>query len=261
LEGLRSSNNHGLKALLDIAGIPLSRPVGYDDIAFRVGPRINAMGRMGRANPVVELFWADNPETAQAIAGTLNQQNAARQQAERQVLEEAHKLLQSRPDLVAGSVIVLAGPGWHRGVTGIAASKIVEKFYRPTIVISLEDGLGHGSGRSIRPFHLLNGLDQCADLFERYGGHSHAAGLTIREDRVTALASRLNQYAASKLSKDDLIPELEIESVLSVPELSFDFCGNRSHNWSRLAMEIQNPCWPFVMRVLPENHEFSKIAM
>jgi single-stranded-DNA-specific exonuclease len=117
---------------------------------------------------------------------------------------------------------VLAGQQWHRGVTGIAASKIVEKYYRPTIVISLEAGMGYGSGRSIRPFHLLNGLDRCADLFERYGGHSHAAGLTIREDRVDALTSRLNQYAASVLSNEDLIPELEIEHLLTVPDVGFE---------------------------------------
>jgi single-stranded-DNA-specific exonuclease len=222
LEGLRQPHNHGLKALLESAGIPCDRPIGYDDIAFRVGPRINAMGRMGKANPVVELFWADNPDHAQEMARVLNEQNAARQQAERQVLHEAQTVLESRPDVAAGPVIVLAGQQWHRGVTGIAASKIVEKYYRPTIVISLEAGMGYGSGRSIRPFHLLNGLDRCADLFERYGGHSHAAGLTIREDRVDALTSRLNQYAASVLSNEDLIPELEIEHLLTVPDVGFE---------------------------------------
>ncbi len=222
LEALRQPNNHGLRALLESAGIQFDRPIGYDDIAFRVGPRINAMGRMGRANPVVELFWAETLDQARDAAQELNQQNAARQQAERQVLDEAHQLLQTRPELISTSVIVLAGRGWHRGVTGIAASKIVEKFYRPAVVISLEDGLGYGSGRSIRPFHLLNGLDQCADLFEKYGGHSHAAGLTIREERVEAFAARLNQHAASVLTKEDLIPELEIESVLSIPDLGFE---------------------------------------
>jgi single-stranded-DNA-specific exonuclease len=222
LEGLRQLNNHGLKALLDSAGLQLDRPIGYDDIAFRVGPRINAMGRMGKANPVVELFWAESPDEAQRMARVLNEQNVARQQAERHVLDEAGRLLQARPDLAAASVIVLAGQGWHRGVTGIAASKIVEKFYRPTIIIAVDNGLGYGSGRSIRPFHLLNGLDQCADLFEQYGGHSHAAGLTIREDRVDALSTRLNQYAASVLSKEDLIPELEIEHILGIPDLSFE---------------------------------------
>ncbi|MBI3951374.1 MAG: single-stranded-DNA-specific exonuclease RecJ [Acidobacteria bacterium] len=222
LEGLRQPNNHGLKALLESAGIAFDRSIGHDDIAFRVGPRINAMGRMGRANPVVELFWAESPEEAQSMARVLNEQNAARQQAERQVLDEARQVLEARPDLASTPVIVLVGNGWHRGVTGIAASKIVEKYYRPAIVISLEDGIGYGSGRSIRAFHLLNGLDQCADLFEQYGGHSHAAGLTIREDRIEALTSRLNHYAASVLSKEDLIPEIEIEHVLTVPDIRFE---------------------------------------
>ena len=222
LEGLRQPNNHGLKALLESAGIQLDRPIGYNDIAFRVGPRINAMGRMGKANPVVELFWAESPEQAQDMARVLNEQNAARQQAERYVLEEAHKVLEAHPDLASGPVMVLAGQRWHRGVTGIAASKLVEKFYRPAIVISLEDGLGYGSGRSIRPFHLLKGLDQCADLLVRYGGHSHAAGLTIQEDRVDALTVRLNQYAASVLTQEDLIPEIEIEHMLTVPDIGFE---------------------------------------
>lgn len=222
LDGLRRPQNDGLKALLDISGIQLDRPIGYDDIAFRVGPRINAMGRMGKANPVVELFWASTAEEAQMRARELNQQNAARQQAERQVLDEAHQMIQADPTLAARSVIILARQGWHRGVTGIAAAKIVEKFYRPTIIIALENGLGYGSGRSIRAFHLLNSLDQCADLFVQYGGHSHAAGLTIHEDQVSTLASRLNRYAASVLTEDDLIPQLDIEHILTIPDVTFE---------------------------------------
>lgn len=222
LEGLRQPKNEGLRALLDVAGIRLDSPIRCDDIAFRVGPRLNAMGRMGRAHPVIELFWAETAEHAQRLAQTLNQQNAARQQAQQRVLEEAHRFLEQHPDLAAGPVIVLAGRQWHRGVIGLAASKIVDRFYRPTIVVSVQDGLGHGSGRSIPAFHLLDGLDHCADLLERYGGHAHAAGLTIREERIPALAARLNQYAHTVLSADDLIPELEIEHRLSLSDIDFE---------------------------------------
>jgi single-stranded-DNA-specific exonuclease len=223
LQGLRSPKNHGLKALLDIAGIRLDRSIGYYDIAFRVAPRINAMGRMGEANPVIELFWANSEEQAVTIARRLDEHNKARQQAENEMLREINTLLDTQPTFASSNVIVLSGEGWHRGVTGIVASKVVEKLYRPTILISVEDGVGHGSGRSIRPFHLLSGLDHCADLFERYGGHSHAAGLVIRQERIEELRQRLNQYAASVLSAEDLIPVVEIEEVVTIPDIDFRF--------------------------------------
>ncbi|RMG45132.1 MAG: single-stranded-DNA-specific exonuclease RecJ [Acidobacteria bacterium] len=222
LDGLRQPRNEGLRALLDVADIRLDRPIRCDDIAFRVGPRLNAMGRMGRAHPIIELFWAETAERAQQMARTLDQQNAARQHAQQRVLEEAHRLLERDPHLAAGPVIVLAGREWHRGVIGLAASKTVDRFYRPPIIVSVQDGLGHGSGRSIPSFHLLNGLDHCADLLERYGGHAHAAGLTIREEHIPTLAARLNQYAHTVLSSDDLIPELEIEHWLSIPDIDFE---------------------------------------
>jgi single-stranded-DNA-specific exonuclease len=223
LNGLRSPKNHGLKALLDVSGVRTDRPIGYYDIAFRVAPRINAMGRMGEANPVVELFWSQDAGHATQIAQQLDDRNRARQQAEEAMLREVTARLDAQPDLALSHAIVLSGERWHRGVAGIVASKVVEKFYRPTVLISVENGIGHGSGRSIRPFHLLDGLDHCADLFERYGGHSHAAGLVIRQERIPELSQRLNQYAASRLTPDDLIPVVEVEDVVTVPEVDFRF--------------------------------------
>lgn len=221
LDGLRSPKNDGLKALLDIAGVRIDRPIGYYDIAFRVAPRMNAMGRMAEASPVVELFWATDAAQAATLARRLDEQNRARQQAEDHMLRQVTTALEAQPEMASSKVIVLAGERWHRGVVGIVASKVVEKLYRPTILISVDDGIGHGSGRSIRPFHLLNGLNHCADLFERYGGHSHAAGLVIQPDRITEFRRRLNQYAASVLTADDLVPVVDIEETLTIPEIDF----------------------------------------
>jgi len=222
LAGLCKPNNPGLQALLETAGVS-GRPVSCYDIAFRVAPRINAVGRMGGASAAVELFSARTLEEARAIALEMNQQNSERQKVEADIIEEIMDMIKREPHLTAGKVAVLARRGWHRGVIGIAASKIVEKIHRPTIIISLEeDGYGYGSGRSIKAFHLLKGLTSCQDLFERFGGHSHAAGLTIKEENIPALRQRLNAYADTVLKKGDLLPELEIDCMQPLSSINLD---------------------------------------
>ena len=203
LEGLRSPNNRGLSALLEVVGLKDKQKILCSDIGFRIGPRINAVGRMAGASAAVDLFSAATDDEAREIAGQLNSQNIERQQVEATIVEQIMNLIELEPHHAEGRVAVLAGEDWHRGVIGIAASKVVDRINRPTLVISIENGMGHGSGRSIKAFHLLDGLTACDDLFEKYGGHSHAAGVTIKADRIDELRRRLNLYADQVLTDED----------------------------------------------------------
>lgn len=210
LEGLKQPNNHGLRALLEVAGVA-GKSVSCFDVGFRIGPRINAVGRMAGASAAVDLFDAPDLETAMRLALSMNEQNLARQKAEADILAQVLAEIERDETLAASHVAVIAGKGWHRGVIGIVASKVVEYLNRPAIIISIEDGMGHGSGRSIRSFHLLDGLETCGELFERFGGHSHAAGLAMRADRIDELRRRLNEHARKVLTDEDLVPIVETD--------------------------------------------------
>jgi single-stranded-DNA-specific exonuclease len=221
LAGLSQPNNPGLRALLEVAGVA-GRAVSCVDVGFRIGPRINAVGRMAGASAAVDLFDAPNLETAMKLAVEMNEQNTARQLAEADILAQVMAAIERDPSVRQSRVAVIAGDGWHRGVIGIVASKIVEHLHRPTIIIAIEDGKGHGSGRSIEAFHLLDGLESCAELFERFGGHSHAAGLAIAADRIDELRRRLNDYAANVLTDEALIPVVETDYTLPLKLASLE---------------------------------------
>jgi single-stranded-DNA-specific exonuclease len=210
LEGLTQPNNHGLRALLEVAGVA-GKSVSCFDVGFRIGPRINAVGRMAGASAAVDLFDAPDLETAMRLALSMDEQNLARQKAEADILAQVLAEIERDQTLAASHVAVIAGEGWHRGVIGIVASKVVEHLNRPAIIISIEDGVGHGSGRSIRSFHLLNGLESCGELFDRFGGHSHAAGLAMPADRIDEMRRRLNEHARKVLTDEDLIPIVETD--------------------------------------------------
>jgi single-stranded-DNA-specific exonuclease len=219
LADLPKATNHGLRALMEVAGFTTGREMTAFDLGFRIGPRINAAGRMEAARSIIELFEATGIEEARRLAAHLDELNRQRQTVQGEITKHALAALSS----VEGDgahVAVVAGDGWHRGVIGIAASKVAERINRPCIVISLEDDLGHGSARSIEAYHLLDGLTACSDLFEKFGGHSHAAGLTIRRDRIPELRRRLNEHAALCLSDEDLLPVLHVDAELPASALS-----------------------------------------
>jgi len=188
-------------------------------IGFRIAPRINAAGRMDAARHVVELFEAKNFSDAKKIAEYLNQKNIERQKVQKEITELA--LLESE-DSTKRKFVVVAGKGWHRGVIGLAASRIVEKLYRPTIVLSLEDGIGHGSARSIADYHLLKGLDSCSELFEQYGGHAAAAGMKMKEENIEKLKEKLNEHAGRSLTEEELTPEIKIDAEVPSEDLRLD---------------------------------------
>ncbi|HEY0408204.1 MAG TPA: single-stranded-DNA-specific exonuclease RecJ [Pyrinomonadaceae bacterium] len=219
LADLAGATNPGLRALMEVAGCGDGRGMTAYDLGFRLGPRINAAGRMDAARAVVELFEATGPEDARRLAQHLDARNRERQVAQSELVQLALDEWNSA-GAAGAHVAVIAGDNWHRGVIGIAASKIAEKLNRPCIVISLENGIGHGSARSIEAYHLLNGLTACADLFEKFGGHSHAAGLSIKRERIDELRRRLNEHAAALLREEDLQPAIIIEAELPADVLS-----------------------------------------
>jgi single-stranded-DNA-specific exonuclease len=223
LRDLPNATNPGLRALMEVAGCGDGTSMTAYDIGFRLGPRINAAGRMDAARAVVELFSTRDNEEARRLAVHLDTRNRERKEVQRQIVELAIAELESAEAGPASSyVAVIAGEGWHRGVIGIAASKIAERINRPCVVLSIDGDIAHGSARSIEPYHLLNGLTSCADLFEKFGGHSHAAGITIKPDRISEFRRRLNEHAGARLSAEDLQPCVYINAELPTEEITFE---------------------------------------
>lgn len=229
LADLPRSVNPGLRALIQIAGCAGGQDVTAYDLGFRIGPRINAAGRMDAARAVVELFDTKDREEARRLAEHLDTRNGQRQEAQREIFQRAIEEFEGSTERESERhVAVIAGDGWHRGVIGIAASKIAERINRPCVVISLEGELGHGSARSIEAYHLFDGLTECRDLLEKFGGHSHAAGLTIKRDNVSEFRSRLNSHAASCLSDEDLIPALHVDAEVPASAVTLGLAGQLS---------------------------------
>ncbi|MGI8788424.1 MAG: single-stranded-DNA-specific exonuclease RecJ [Pyrinomonadaceae bacterium] len=218
LRDLPRAHNYGLKALMEVSDC--TGEMSSYDIGFRIAPRINAAGRMDAARTVVELLETTDFDHARSLAEMLNSRNRERQKIQQEITQKA--FLSALESPLSANFIVVAGEGWHRGVIGLAASKIADKLYRPTIVLSIEDGIAHGSARSIAGYHLLKGLDSCADLFEQYGGHAAAAGMRIKQENIERLQAKLNEHATANLREEDFTPELKIDAVVSAQTLTLD---------------------------------------
>src|SRR6266550_4971363 len=214
--------NPGLRALIEIAGCGENGEMTAYDLGFRIGPRINAAGRMDAARAVIELFEAKEKAEARRLAEHLDTRNSERKEAQREIFNRAVEEFESGAERESQThAAVIAGDGWHRGVIGLAASKIAERLNRPCVVISLDGDVGHGSARSIEAYHLFDGLTACRDLLEKFGGHSHAAGLSIRRGQIPEFRRRLNEHAASCLTEQDLVPALNIDAEVQPREVSF----------------------------------------
>jgi single-stranded-DNA-specific exonuclease len=217
LAGLRSVRNPGLRALLQVAGVAADTAPSARQVAFQIAPRINAAGRMDTAEAVVELFLTADPDRARALAEQLDRQNAERRQVEAGIQEACERA----PVDESAAALVYYDGAWHRGVLGIVASRLVERRRRPVFVLGRnpDDGLVQGSGRSIPAFHLLDALDSMPDLFVRYGGHQHAAGVTLEESRVAEFRERFNAYAAARLGPQDFAPMVQIDAEVELREI------------------------------------------
>jgi single-stranded DNA-specific DHH superfamily exonuclease len=189
-------------------------------VGFRIAPRLNAAGRMDVARDVVDLFSVKDMERARHMAARLDRLNAERQDEERRIMENIERRLEAEPALREAYCVVVDGDGWHRGVIGITATRVVERYGRPTLVVSREDEEAYGSGRSIPAFHLLNAIESCHELFSRYGGHAHAVGFALPSANVQKLREHLDTYARARLTLADLEPQLEFDRELPLKEVT-----------------------------------------
>jgi len=218
LRGLSTVRNPGLRALLDVAGFTVdTAPPNARQVAFQLAPRLNAAGRMDTARAVVELFLTNDPAQARDLAKQLHDQNTERQLVEAEIRDTCEQISVD----AAECALVYYAENWHRGVLGIVASRLVERLHRPVFVLGRnpDDGLASGSGRSIPAFHLLDALESMSELFVRFGGHAHAAGVTIEVANVEEFRRRFDAFAASRLCADDFLRRLEIDAVLELREI------------------------------------------
>jgi single-stranded-DNA-specific exonuclease len=219
LDGLRRPINAGLRELMKAANLdPSQRKLTPIDIAFRIAPRINAAGRMDIASDVVELFTTRQPQRAQELAEKLERLNTDRRETEASILTQIEERLKD-PAFEQTRCIVMDGEGWHRGIIGILASRIVDQTGKPALVITHEES-AHGSGRSIPGFHLLNAIETCHDLFTRFGGHAHAVGFSLPSSQVPELRQRLETYALVNLTEDQLGNPLTIHANLPLDRIT-----------------------------------------
>lgn len=217
LPRLASTSRPGLKALMQVSGIKPEK-LGTREVGFALAPRLNAAGRMGEPRLAVELLLCQNDAQAMELAEELDRQNRKRQEVEAGVLAEALDMLNAQG--VKDAVVVLASPGWHPGVTGIVASRLVEILYRPVLLVGIEGDRGKGSGRSIPGFHLYRALHHCRQCLLGYGGHEGAAGFTIQAEQIDNLREAINNYASRVLTPELLLPSLDIDALVSLRELT-----------------------------------------
>jgi single-stranded-DNA-specific exonuclease len=219
LEALRHTKIAGLNALIKQTGLSNSA-IKPDNISFRLGPRINASGRLGIPYSGLELLISDSSSEIDRLVAKLEQNNRERQKIENKIFQEVSKYLHENYNMENTPVIVLSSDKWHSGVIGIVASKIAEEFYKPCVLISLENGLGKGSARSIPSFHLYNALDSCRGLLLSLGGHEYAAGLQIDNQNIPELTKHLNDYARNTMKPEDFIPFIQIDALLDFSQIT-----------------------------------------
>jgi single-stranded-DNA-specific exonuclease len=209
----------GLKSLIFVSGI-LGQRIGTGQVVFILAPRINAVGRLGDAELAIRLLTTRDESKAAEMSRMLNEENRRRKSIDEATLREALDLIEQDVDLVNDKAIVLASSGWHQGVIGIVASRLVERFHRPTIMIAIDGSEGKGSARSIPGFHLYEALKQCERYLFKYGGHKYAAGLSIHPDNIQPFRETFTQVAGARLSREDLIPRLSINAPLELEQIN-----------------------------------------
>ena len=265
LAGLGTVKNPGLRALLQVSGLAPGETPSAGQVAFRIAPRINAAGRMASASDVIEMFLTDDEERAKSLAAQLHDLNKDRQQTEAEIARAIFEQCLKQPVTDHDAALVFAGEGWHRGVVGIVASRVVERFHRPSFVLGLENGSAQGSGRSIRAFHLLDALESMPDLFSKFGGHRQAAGVTLPTDRVDEFRERLRAHAATLLTPADFEAAIEIDAEILFSEITdgavaevlslapFGF-GNTSPLFAVRGVEVAAP-----PEIIKEKHVFVRL--
>ncbi len=224
LPKISTTKNKGLSALLEIAKIKGKKITPYY-VGFILGPRINATGRMDSAHKSLDLFLSQNWDEAYSLAGVLEKYNVQRQKMQQTTVQEALDIVEQEVNFKDNKIIVLSKEGWHKGVLGIVASRITEKYYRPSVVISLTDGVGTASARSIDGFHLHDALSYCSQHLETFGGHQGAAGLRIKEENIDPFRLLINEMAEKTLELKKLIPMISIDCEIPLSSVNLDLAN------------------------------------
>lgn len=219
LKIMANTSNIGLKALLEVVGLK-DKEISSYHLGFVLGPRLNAAGRLGAASTGVEMFLSTDYEKATLLAGKLDEKNKKRQEIEDEILKEAEELIKNEIDLEKDKAIVLASDKWHSGIIGICASKLTDKYFKPTILFSIEGDLARGSARSIPTFDIYDGLVECSNLFEKFGGHKQAAGISIKTQNIEVFREKINNIVENTLTEADFIPEISIDSELNSDDIN-----------------------------------------
>ena len=223
--GLKQLNENPRKGFLAIINLSKLEPghLTIDDIVFKIGPRLNAAGRMDTGRLSVELLTATDTTEALLVGEKINDSNNERKSIDREITQEALEMVQSGHCVVNNNAIVVYNPSWNKGVVGIVASRLVEAFYKPTVVLTKSNGFVTGSARSVAGFDLYSSIEQCADILENFGGHVYAAGLTLKEDKVEEFAARVDSYIKDNITQEMLTPVVELDSRLDFSQITPKF--------------------------------------
>ncbi|MCR4844625.1 MAG: single-stranded-DNA-specific exonuclease RecJ [Bacteroidales bacterium] len=223
--GLKRLNENPRKGLLAMINLSKLEPghIGIDDIVFKIGPRINAAGRMESGRLAVELLTATDDRTAFHIGEQINDNNNERKSIDREITQEALEMVSSGKALAKDNVTIVYNPTWNKGVVGIVASRLVEAYYKPTVVLTKSNGFVTGSARSVQGFDLYASIESCADLLENFGGHMYAAGLTMKEENVEEFCRRMDTFVARNITREELTPIVEIDARLDFSQITPKF--------------------------------------
>lgn len=222
LKRLNSLPSLGIRSIINVCGLA-DREITISDIVFKIGPRINASGRMKSAREAVELLIANDAEIARQKSGNINEYNNNRKDIDKNITDEAISIINSQDVYKKRKSIVVYQPHWHKGVIGIVASRLSDEYYKPTVVLTRSNGLISGSARSVLGFDLYKAIDSCRDLLENFGGHMYAAGLSMKEENIQAFTERFEQFVSENILEEQTYPQLEIDAVLEFKDITPKF--------------------------------------
>ncbi len=222
LKQLNTNPSLGLKGIIDICGLT-GKEITISDIVFKIGPRLNASGRMMNGKEAVELLLAKDSETAREKSANINQYNEERRELDKKITDEANALIHQSINMADRKAIVVYNPEWHKGVIGIVASRLTEKYYRPAVVLTKSSELITGSARSVTGFDIYKAIEGCRDLLENFGGHTYAAGLSLKKENLPAFTERLQKLAAEEIIPEQMIPQIDIDAVLDLHDITPQF--------------------------------------
>jgi single-stranded-DNA-specific exonuclease len=225
LKQLNSNPSMGLKGIIDICGLT-GKDITINDVVFKIGPRINASGRMMKGKEAVDLLLAKDSESAREKSENINQYNDERRELDKKITDEANAIIDEFSNMEDRKAIVVYNPGWHKGVIGIVASRLTEKYYRPAVVLTKSSELITGSARSITGFDIYKAIENCRDLLENFGGHTYAAGLSLREENLEVFTNRFLELANIEIDTEQMIPQLDIDVVLELKDITQKFAND-----------------------------------